>query len=591
MTIKHKLYAIAMICILSTATLLGLTTYFANTAKDLHYVQLEVANFGQKLLTLRRHEKDFLNRNEASYLQKFIDTSNTAEHVEKELIPMIESYGLPRFEKLHESTEHYQEAFLELASAKKELGLTNNDNKLAAFDLSLQKMEPELSSTEKLDLEHWKQNVLNAKLDEIPVISSHSDQTELLASSIIDSLILIGISKNDGLLGQTRRAAHQTDNIYNKYKLGLQSSIEDKLEKLEIIKQTTTAAILLILLGFIGKLTHSINISIRTLINTMSHITDNRDVSKRCVITTKDELGQVATHFNQLLDSIEQLLQHSTHQSVQLAKNTENMNLEVSQVLDKYNVQSQLTEEMNTSIQEMSATISEIAKSTNVAAQGINTATGDAKKGQVVVNTTIEQINGLTDSLTKSHSSINALSDYIQKIGGTVTIIQGIAEQTNLLALNAAIEAARAGEQGRGFAVVADEVRALASRTHNSTVEITHIVNEIHEHMTKVTDNITDCKEQGENTLNSSDKLGQTLLAILTDMDDIQKNSEQVASAIEEQEVVVKLVSSSIGELNSLSMQNTSGTQRIQDEIESITVGAIQMKETMSEFTITKEHQ
>ncbi|MHC5780279.1 HAMP domain-containing protein [Aliivibrio fischeri] len=195
-------------------------------------------------------------------------------------------------------------------------------------------------------------------------------------------MILIGISKNDGLLGQTRRAAHQTDNIYNKYKLGLQSSIEDKLEKLEIIKQTTTAAILLILLGFIGKLTHSINISIRTLINTMSHITDNRDVSKRCVITTKDELGQVATHFNQLLDSIEQLLQHSTHQSVQLAKNTENMNLEVSQVLDKYNVQSQLTEEMNTSIQEMSATISEIAKSTNVAAQGINTAIGDAKKGK-----------------------------------------------------------------------------------------------------------------------------------------------------------------------------------------------------------------
>lgn len=260
------------------------------------------------------------------------------------------------------------------------------------------------------------------------------------------------------------------------------------------------------------------------------------------------------------------------------------MHNELEEVINQFHVQADHTTMMATSVQEMVATIGEISESTNVAVEGVQQAVRNAENGRSVVESTLKNIDQLSTTLQSSQQSIASLNDHVEKIGGAVTIIQSIAEQTNLLALNAAIEAARAGEQGRGFAVVADEVRSLATRTHQSTEEITKVVSAIQAQMSLVISDIDQCNSQGQETLNASHQLDESLRQIISDMSTIQANSERIASAIEEQGIVMNQVSGSIAELNTISENNMHSAQEVLSEVDSVSQQARQMDEAVSEF-------
>lgn len=296
----------------------------------------------------------------------------------------------------------------------------------------------------------------------------------------------------------------------------------------------------------------------------------------------------MARYFNGLLDKFEQLISGSQTKSHQLYTSTSSMHNELEQVIEQFNVQSDHMGLMATSVQQMVSTISEISESTNIAVDGDNQAARNAEHGRGVVVTTVKNIDLLSSTLQKSQHSIASLNAFVEKIGGAVSIIQGIAEQTNLLALNAAIEAARAGEQGRGFAVVADEVRSLATRTHQSTEEITRVVTNIQSQMSHVVDDIDLCNDQGQETLNASRQLDESLQQILRDMNTIQDNSQRIAAAIEEQGSVMNHVSESISELNTISENNMRSAQQCLIEVDTVSSQAHAMDEAVAEFRTTR---
>jgi aerotaxis receptor len=231
-------------------------------------------------------------------------------------------------------------------------------------------------------------------------------------------------------------------------------------------------------------------------------------------------------------------------------------------------------EQVATAMNEMTATVQEVARNTAYTADATVTADGDVRNGKQVVDRTIVDINNLAGKVEEAVSVIQNLARDSEQIGGVVDVIRGIAEQTNLLALNAAIEAARAGEQGRGFAVVADEVRTLASRTQNSTDEIQQMVQELQ----TAAENAVMVMEQGQAvaqmSVDQAAKAGESLGAITRSVDTISDMSNQIATAAEEQSAVSDEINQNIVNINgaaehtlNVTRDSTLANQRLNGEI------------------------
>jgi methyl-accepting chemotaxis protein len=199
----------------------------------------------------------------------------------------------------------------------------------------------------------------------------------------------------------------------------------------------------------------------------------------------------------------------------------------------------------------------------------VNSTNSNAQLGVRRVNDAIAKVNSLADALVNTGDNMDRLKEKSDGITSVLDVIKGIAEQTNLLALNAAIEAARAGEQGRGFAVVADEVRTLAMRTQESTSQIGTIISELQESTTVIADAVNHCRDQGLESAERAKEAGEVLQQIMEDMDAITGMAQEIATAVDEQSHVVEEINSNVHEIKSLSNsvneQSTSNTKAVDD--------------------------
>jgi methyl-accepting chemotaxis protein len=401
---------------------------------------------------------------------------------------------------------------------------------------------------------------------------------------VIKQMHLVGLKHNEGLMGDVRSASHQIEEQFSAASDALQSGVASYESRLSTIVWSVTGAIILAISLILIQIVTSINSMMNKLLTTIQTISKTNNIAMRTDVTGKSELAELGRYFNDLLASIEELVSGSQLKSKALFSSTESMHGQLQGVIEQFDVQGENTTTMATAVQEMVLAIAEISESTAIAAEGVQQAVNHASSGREVVSNTVDNIKDLSNTLANSQVSIGSLNQNVSQIGGAVEIIQGIAEQTNLLALNAAIEAARAGEQGRGFAVVADEVRALASRTHESTQEITTVVNAIQNQMSAVVDDIETCSRQGEETKAFSQALDQNFSQIIADMDNIQSNSERISSAIEEQGIVMSQVAESITELQMISDDNMVSAKQCFEEVDNVQVQAQDMEQAVAQF-------
>ncbi|EAS77148.1 methyl-accepting chemotaxis protein [Vibrio alginolyticus] len=584
MTIRQKLYFLGVIAILGIVALLGTSSHFENKSNDLNHAIKLVGDLEIRLLNLRRNEKDFLLRSNDKYLNKFDANVDKFIDTEKELANILKSNELPSSQQFKQDLLAYQRGFQNLVSAYQRYGLDSKSGLLAGYEQALLEAKQRSDHQQLLALVRFDSAVKAGLFNSDLLEGQYAPELIKTGKQLAAQKQVVGIAYDKGLLGETRALSHAVEEQFETFSTALSSAAAQRDEQMSTIKQVITALILVVIFALIWQISRSINTRVNSLLGTIRSISETNNMGLRSDLKGQDELFDISHHLNDLLDKLEHLISSTQEKSAQLTASTDNMHRELEGVMEQFHTQTDHTASMATAVQQMVATIGEISESTSVAVEGVHQAANNAEQGRGVVEATVTNIGQLTTILSNSQQSIGSLNQHVDKIGGAVNIIQEIAEQTNLLALNAAIEAARAGEQGRGFAVVADEVRALASRTHQSTEEITRVVADIQTQMSTVVADIDQCNDQGQQTLNASEKLDSSLQQIITDMHSIQGNSERIASAIEEQGIVMNQVSGSITELNAISENNMQSAQECLHEVNSVSAQAHDMDEAVAQF-------
>jgi methyl-accepting chemotaxis protein len=276
----------------------------------------------------------------------------------------------------------------------------------------------------------------------------------------------------------------------------------------------------------------------------------------------KDEIGHIAKAFNNMAVTFRDTVNDIKDSITRLAAAAEETSVVTAQANSGIAQQQVETSQVATAVNEMNATVHEVARNAVEAASAAKEADDSFNKGKKVVDTIIDAIGALAVEVDQAAKVILDLEQESERIGSVLDVIKGIAEQTNLLALNAAIEAARAGEQGRGFAVVADEVRTLAGRTQDSTKEIEQMISKLQVGASKAVHVMETGKEKTRIGVEHAAAAGEALQTINAAVERITSMNTQIASAAEEQSAVTEEINRSIVSINSVAEQSATGAQQ-----------------------------
>jgi len=461
-----------------------------------------------------------------------------------------------------------------------------------------------------------KEKIVQERLKKaVEVLKKENDPTNLSTVNDLEKLIkdhaelgssyrlaLSGFNKTDPEAGKKTDVAvkgkdRATTEGINKIVLSLEKREFEHFEKQILAAQTSfvssrnllTGMILIgfILTGGIAFVTmRQIATQIENVQTTTADVKQNLDLTRRIAISGNDEMTLVANSVNSLLDEFQSVLRSMKEAGSHVSNTSDGLSLSVTQLTAAVEQQNEATSAMAASVEEMAVSVTHVSESSTTAQDIAQESRASAELGGQIIDKTVRELVAMAETVHGTSLTMQNLSKRTEEIGSIAGVIKEIADQTNLLALNAAIEAARAGEQGRGFAVVADEVRKLAERTTRSTQEVADVISAIQNETRHAVGDMAQIAKQVTENAQSAWQAGESIIPIREGSDRVVEASSDIATALKEQSTASELIAKQVEVIASMSEENTAAMSETKKASEALKQLSTEMRKLVDRFKV-----